>query len=77
MRPLLITICALTAFRVFAWSVRLALVEVVLPLALFPMFFISYLEIFRYPYLGSGRGFAGAVGICAILLISGRHKIKY
>ena len=44
---------------------------------LYPMFFISYLEIFRYPYLGSGRGFAWAVGICAILLISGRHKIKY
>lgn len=34
---------------------------------LYPIVFISYLEVFRYPYLGSGRAFACAV--CAALLL--------
>jgi len=33
----------------------------------YPVLFISYLEVFRYPYLGSGRAFAWAV--CAILVL--------
>jgi hypothetical protein len=37
--------------------------------ALYPMFFISYLEIFRYPYLGQSRAFTPMVGFILVLLI--------
>jgi hypothetical protein len=44
---------------------------------LYPVFFISLLEIYRYPYLGSGRGFTWLIGIALILLVSGRTlKLK-
>jgi len=34
---------------------------------LFPMFFITFLEIFRYPYLGAPRAFTWALGIALAL----------
>jgi hypothetical protein len=36
---------------------------------LFPMFFITFLEIFRYPYLGAPRAFTWALGIALALAI--------
>ena len=45
----------------------------------FPMFFISYLEVFRYPYLGSGRAFAWAVCTVVVLVLvaPGRGRRPY
>jgi hypothetical protein len=40
-----------------------------LGVVLYPMFFISYLEIFRYPYLGQSRAFTPTVGFIVVLLI--------
>jgi oligosaccharide repeat unit polymerase len=37
----------------------------------YPLFFLSYLEIFRYPYLGSQRGFTWALGIGIALILGG------
>jgi hypothetical protein len=35
----------------------------------YPMFFLSFLEVFRYPYLGQPRAFTWGLGILAVLLI--------
>jgi len=35
----------------------------------YPMFFLSFLEVFRYPYLGQPRAFTWVLGIFAALLI--------
>lgn len=45
----------------------------------YPMFFISYLEVFRYPYLGSGRAFAWTVCALLVLLlvVPGRYRRPY
>ena len=36
----------------------------------YPLFFISYLEVFRYPYLGTGRFFASALSALLVLGLS-------
>ncbi len=41
----------------------------------YPMFFISYLEVFRYPYLGSGRAFAWA--LCALAVLALVYRGRY
>jgi hypothetical protein len=42
---------------------------------IFPIFFISYLEVFRYPYLGSGRAFAW--GVCALITLLLVHHGRF
>ena len=37
---------------------------------LYPMFFLAFLEVFRYPYLGTQRAFTWAIGIGIALLLS-------
>ena len=41
--------------------------------------FIDFLEVFRYPYLGTARAFAWAVCAVVVLLIvhSGRHRREF
>jgi hypothetical protein len=38
---------------------------------LYPMFFLTFLEVFRYPYLGAARTFTWMLGILLIWLVSG------
>jgi hypothetical protein len=41
---------------------------------LYPMLFLSFLEVFRYPYLGQPRAFSWAIGIVlALLIVRMRH----
>jgi len=37
--------------------------------ALYPIFFMSLLEIFRYPYLGTPRAFTWTLGVGLVLLL--------
>jgi hypothetical protein len=41
--------------------------------ALYPIFFMSLLEIFRYPYLGTPRAFTWTLGVGLVLLLARRR----
>ena len=42
---------------------------------LYPMFFLTFLEVFRYPYLGTQRAFTWGLGIAIALLIGSRQAL--
>jgi len=67
--PLAIVYFAVTGFMAGALYRRYASGMFYASLA-YPMFFIMYLEVFRYPYLGSGRALAWAVGILVVVLLT-------